>query len=419
MTTRTRLTALRRDSAPGIFYGWIVVAASFLATISIYGGRFSFGVFFEPLQQEFGWTRAVTAGAFSMVGLVHGLFSFPMGWACDRYGPKKVIALGISMGGLGLVLSSTITAAWQLYLYYGLLLGLGTASCSAPVFSTVSRWFVKRRGLALGIATTGFSAGMVIMAPLARYLISVYQWREAYLIIGVIVWVVSIPAVLFIARDPSKKKVLPYGVTALEGQVGPSKSHSGGLSLRKAMGTRTLWLIYAAAFTSMMVYTMVVGHIVRYAMDRGMSPVKGAFVLSLVGLFSVAGRVGLGFASDALGRKLTLVISAVAVGLTMLWLMVASDAWMFYLFALVFGLFAGGSPVLLSGAQAEFFGIRSIGTILGASGIAIALGGATGPLLAGYIFDVTGSYSIVFLSMAVASLGAAVCTLFVRPETQT
>ena len=169
-----------------LFYGWVVVAAFFIVGTIIWGIRFSFGVFFNSIESEFNLTRAATSTIFSIYMVLGGVFAILGGWALDRYEPRIVVLLMGLFTGLGLLLTSQTNSLWQLFITYSLLLSIGTNATYVVLTSTVSRWFDKKRGLALGIAGSGVGLGMMVMAPFATYLISNFDWRMAYIGIGLI-----------------------------------------------------------------------------------------------------------------------------------------------------------------------------------------------------------------------------------------
>ena len=220
-----------RDRPAGrFFYGWRIVGASFLICAVAYGTQYSFGVFFKPIQQEFGWSRALVSGAVSVYWIGHGAFSILMGWGADKYGPRKVMALAGFIAGLALLLVSRIQASWQLYLFYGILFSLGISAVWTVLTTTVSRWFVQRRGMALGLIAAGTGTGTVVLPPLSRYLISGYGWRTTYAILGLAFW-------LFVILVISGIYLMFYYVPSVERAFDTIRSSSGvTVLLKRTMG---------------------------------------------------------------------------------------------------------------------------------------------------------------------------------------
>jgi MFS family permease len=192
-----------------LYYGWIIVIASFFICVMAYGGSHSFGVFFKFLRDDFGWTSAATSGAFSFYMILQSVLAIPSGWATDKFGPRRIVILGALLLGLGLSLTSQISALWQLYATYGFLMGVGMSVFYSPLLATTSRWFAKRRGLALGIVSAGIGAGTLIMAPLANYLILTHGWRASYLMIGPAIGIIIIVGASFLKKDQTGLGLVP------------------------------------------------------------------------------------------------------------------------------------------------------------------------------------------------------------------
>ena len=241
---------MRRSNPGGLFYGWVVVAIFLVTGITLYGIHFSFGVFFKSIESEFALTRAATSAILSANMLLAGLWSFFAGWALDKYGPRLVVMFMGLFTGLSLVLTSQTTAMWQLFFTYSLLLAMGTGALYVVPMSAVSRWFERRRGLALGLASLGIGLGTMVMAPFATYLITNFSWQRAYLIIGLIAWAVVVPLSLFIKRDPKEIGALPDGRPAQEpGATGSTITPpSQQLPFASILRTRSFWLFVSLWF---------------------------------------------------------------------------------------------------------------------------------------------------------------------------
>jgi MFS family permease len=193
------------------FYGWVVVAAAFVVMLVAWGTYYTFGVFFKPLSTDFGWTRAMTAGAFSLYLVIHGILGIVAGGFTDRRGPRLVVGICALFLCAGYLLLSRIGAIWQLYLFYGILIGVGMSGMWIPQVATITRWFVAKRGLVLGIVVAGVGIGQLIFPLLARHIISTASWRMGYFIMGIIALVIIGLASLFLRRDPKQVGLLPYG----------------------------------------------------------------------------------------------------------------------------------------------------------------------------------------------------------------
>lgn len=380
----------------------------------------SFGVFFKPMLQEFGWSQAVLAGGFSLTSLTMGLLSVFTGALADRYGPRVVVAGAGVLAALGYVLFFQVHGLWQFYLMF-IYLGAARSGVYNPLFSTVSRWFTARRGLALGLVSTGAGLGRTLIPLLATLLIARFAWRRAFIFLGWGEAVILLVAALIIRKQPQDKGLLPYG--EMPGEMGKSQALASGvaLSLRAALASRTFWILFVAGLLYSFGFQIVIIHLVNYATQPhiGFSPGVAASFLSTLGLGSIAGRIGMGMVSDRIGRMAALAISFGLLAVAVFWLMGARTAGMFYGAAGLFGFGFGGAMPLQPAIVGELFGLASMGAIFGVTQAGHSLGGSMGPPLAGFIFDTTGSYYVAFSLSASAFLGAMGLALWLRRPGQT
>ncbi|MBA7466996.1 L-lactate transporter [subsurface metagenome] len=402
-----------------LFYGWVVVVASFFVGTTIIGIRLSFGVFFKSIESEFNLTRTVTSAVVSTNMILAGVFALLGGWAIDRYGPRIVVFLMGLFTGLSLLLTSQTTALWQLFITYSLLLSIGTSATYVMIMTTVSRWFDKKRGLALGIASAGAGLGTVVMAPFATYLISNFDWRMAYLVVGLIAWLIVIPLSRLLRKDPYEIGALPDGVILQSQDIAGEKTSlwAAGLSLSQAFKTRTFWFFIFIFLLSAFCLLLVFTHLVPHVTDLGFSAGGAAAVLSLMSGVSIAGRVLVGTVSDRIGRKRSVIICSLLQVGAMVWLIWAQELWMLYLFAFAYGFAYGGRAAVMGGLVGDTFGVGKMGAILGVLEFGWAMGAAIGPAMGGLIFDVSNSYSVAFLVGAAAMLIVALLTALLRQET--
>ncbi len=397
---------------PKFFYGYIIVATSFIVSASSEGPSATFGVFFEPLLAEFGWTRALTAGAFSLGSIINIPMYIVAGRLVDRFGSRMVFTACGFFLGLGYILMSQVNAVWHLYFFYGVITAIGHGFYWIPVISTVPRWFVFRRTMMMGIVTAGVGVGQFLYPPIANWLISNYGWRLSYPIIGSISMGIIIIVAQFVRRDPQRMGLLPYGgEETKQAHQEPSSIAPRGLYLREAIRTKPFWMLCAIFFAWLVFLSIVLVHIVIHAIGTGMSPAHAASVMSVIGIMGIIGRLGYGRLADITGIKPIFIICFFFLSLDFLWLMIAREAWMIYLFAAIYGLHYGVIGTIQSPVIAELFGLSSIGTISGATMTIGSIGLLMGPILAGYIFDVTGSYQTVFLICAVLAMTALVLCL--------
>ena len=389
-----------------------MVVAAFLIMVLMLGILSTFGIFFKPMLTDLGWTRAVTSGAFAVFWIIQGLLAIVMGRVNDRLGPRIVISVCGFILGLGYLLMSQTSALWQLYLFYGVIIGTGMSGAFVPLTSTVARWFVKRRGAMTGIVVAGSGAGGLIAPPLANWLISIYDWRISYIILGGIALVAVILVAQFLRRDPAQMGQMPYGESKEEtGLKGGTKA----FSLREAASVRQFWLAFSMLFCLGFAMFTILVHIAPHATDLGFSAATAANILAAAGGGSVIGRLLLGGVADRIGNRQVFILGFVLMAAALFWLVPATETWMLYLFAIIFGFASGGCIMSESPLVAELFGLRSHGLILGVTSFGYCIGAAAGPFLAGYIFDVTGSYSVAFLVCAAASVLGLILSAVLTP----
>jgi len=402
-----------RKTEPRFFYGYIVVVAALLIILLHYGTRSSFGVFFKPLLNEFDWTRALTSGAFTLSMLMQGVGSVIMGRLNDKYGPRAVMTLCSFFLGLGYLLMSLTSGVWHLYLFYGVIIGISMGGSFVALLSTVARWFVKRRGMMTGIVIAGMGIGTFIMTPMSNWLISIYNWRTSYIILGVIVLVTSILATQFLKRDPKAIRLVPYG--ADKNKEIRSFSGDEGYSLKEAAGTMQFWMVMLIYFClGYFVFTVYV-HLVPHITDLGISATNATNVLAVMGAFNAIGCIVLGGVADRLGSRRVITISFILVTAALFWLVPIREVWMLYLFAIIYGIGSGGGAPVESTVVAELFGMKSHGSIFGLVSCSFTIGSAIGPLLAGYLFDVNGSYQMAFLVCAGLGIVGVMMAAILRP----
>ncbi len=398
---------------PRFFYGYVIVVAAFFVMVITSGAMYSFGVFVKPLIDEFGWSREVTAGVYSTALFILGIFFMVTGRLNDRFGPRRVVAVCGIILGAGYALISKVDVIWQLYLFYGLVVAMGQSGAMIPLLSTVARWFVRKRGLMSGIVLAGVGVGQIIMPPLATHLISSYGWRMCYIIIGIISVVGMVILAQLLRRDPAQVGQLPDGDSEM--QQKSSIPEAAGLSRNDAVHNRQFWMIFAAYVCYGMLVQGTMVHIVPHATDLGITAVVAASILSVVGGASIAGRIGMGSAGDRIGNRRALIYLFILAIASFIWLQFAQELWMLYIFAVLFGFAYGGLVSLESPLVANLFGMKAHGALLGLVHFGATIGGAASPLLAGRIFDATGSYQIAFLVVTGFIIAGLVLVSLLKP----
>jgi MFS family permease len=398
---------------PRFFYGYVVVGAGIIIQLIIIGMGSTYGVFFNPLLEEFEWTRAVLSGASALSLLLMGFLAIVAGGLTDRFGPRVVMSVCGLLFSLGFLLMSRINDVWQLYLVYGVLVAFGSGAVDVIPLSITARWFVKKRGFMSGVVKVGTGLGMFIMPLVAGGLIGAYEWRTAYVILGVIAIVVVIPFSQLLRRGPEPTP--PAGGEEPAGAGGSRVVREEGLSLREAARTRQFWTLCITYLLIFFYANTIVLHIVPHASDLNFSVASAAGVLSTVGALSVVGRLVMGYVGDRIGNKRAIIICFVIAIATLAWLQFAREVWSLYLFAVIYGFAHGGFFAILSPIVAGLFGTYSQGANLGVVIFSGTIGGSIGPVLAGHVFDVTHSYRLVFIILLVLAVIGLLLIMSLKP----
>jgi len=395
------------------FYGYVVVVAAFCIMLVMYGTRLTYGVFLKPMVTEFGWTRALISGAFSISMIFQGLLAIVMGRLTDRFGPRLVMTLCGFLLGVGYLLMSQTSDVWQLYLFYAVIIGIAMGGVFVPLLSTVAKWFVKRRSMMTGIAMAGLGAGQLIAPPVVSWLIFIYDWRMSYLIVGIAALIIVISIAQFLRRDPKQMEQIPYGEN--KGEEHRFNPGTAGFSLTEAACTRHFWMAFAMFFCLGFSLLAFMIHIVPHATDLRISAASAANILATAGGAHLLGGVVLGNSADRIGNRKVFVICFILMSAALFWLVPLKQEWMLYLLAFVFGFGAGGGATLISPLAAELFGLSSHGLILGVMTCGFTIGAAAGPFITGYIFDVTGSYQLAFIICAAVGVVGIILSAILGP----
>jgi OFA family oxalate/formate antiporter-like MFS transporter len=394
-----------------VHYGWVIVAIcmGILATHAL--TFYAYGIFLKPLTAEFQWDRGAYSGAYSVCVVVSGGLGILSGRLTDKYGPRLIVTASGLLCGAAFFLMPLVNALWQLYLVWGILMGTGSAFCFIPVMAIIPRWFVKRRGTVMGIVMGGMALGGIVTPPLAQWLISAYKWREAFIILGIITVAVMVPIAQFMRPSPHHAGLKPYGEDETAKNEQAEVPVGEGLSFRKAIRTSRFWLFGLIEASMFFCFGTVLVHLVPLATDLKVPEIVAASILSISAGISVMARLVIGLLADRIGSRLTLAACVSMVTLAMTWLLFAQETWMFYLFAVLFGLSYGGFMTLLPVVAAELFGLSSLGAIIGGISFVSEIGEGAGPPLSGSIYDITRSYQTAFLVCAIICAAAIALTL--------
>ncbi len=374
---------------------YLIVLGACLTQFAVIGLLFSYGLFFKAFEVEFGWSRTLLSSCMSFAFIVMGVLAFFGGRLSDRYGPRLVLAVAGTLCGMGYALLSQVTQPWQLFAIFGLFIGVGMATHDVVTLSTIARQFRQRRGIMTGVVKVGTAAGQITVPPIAAFLIAIYDWRLALMILGIAAVALLLVAALLMKSPPAS--------------AGSGKgTDAAGSRLQEARRSRTLWMICAIQFSFFSTVTTIPLHIVVHGMDLGMTPALAAILLSVMGAASVAGRLSVGALVDRIGGRRALILCFVPLIASLLAFLFISAPWALFAAVAVYGFAHGGFFTVMSPTVAEYFGLQAHGAIFGLVLFFGTIGGAGGPILAGRIFDLTDSYAPTFTALAaLATLGLA------------
>ena len=412
------LKKARMIRRPRIFFGWYIVGAMVIAMMLVYGVRTSFSAFFPYVLDEFHWFRGSTAVMLSLNIFVYGLFAPVAGSLVDRWKPRIVVFIGITLLALSTAACYFAHELWHFYLFFGVVAPIGSAFCGSPVLNTaIINWFGKRRGLALGLGQIGGGLSFVYIM-LIEWVNRQWGWEYSFFVMAGLVIVVLVPLYLaFYYVRPGDRKMQAYGSDEPQAQAELVTPHTAApdWTLRKAFGTYQLWLIVFADFCYWGIGNyLVLAHQIKFAQDAGYDSLMATSVFALFGFVSIVGQVG-AFISDLIGReKIGLIAVVLHLGGLAALLMVqdTSQPWLLYIYAICAG-FATGmfSPAIIAGSADIFHG-KNVGALSALVLTGVGFGGAIGPWLGGYIYDVMGSYKVAFVISMVA-VGLAGISLWI------
>ena len=389
-----------------LFYGWVIVGVGIVVTCVGFGAMATLSVFLQPMAETMGWSRTGVATAALLNFLCMGVGAFMWGALSDRYGTRAVVLCGGAVLGLGMVVASQARSLLQFQLLFGTIVGVAAGAFYAPMTATTTRWFTRNRSLAVALVSAGLSFGSTLMAPLARWLITTYDWRTAMLLLGDLVWLVVIPAAFLVRNPPPGIVPATQGTTAIGGRE---------LTMGEVMRTPQFAAIALTHFACCAAHSGPIFHMVTHAIDRGVPTMAAATVLSAAGLASLSGKIVCGLFADRVGAKRTLVVGlALQAAAISLYLFTGSLA-SFYGLAVMFGFAYGGVMPLYAILVREYFGERIMGAAFGAVSVAATLGMALGPWLGGALYDSLGSYAWMFVGSSAIGLGAVAIALTFRP----
>lgn len=410
-----------------IYYGWIIVAAAFITMGIGVNARTAFSLLLPPIVDEFKWDRGLVAGAFSFGFFVSAFFAPFVGRMMDRRGPLLVVEIGVVLTALGLGGAAFASEPWHFYLTLGFFVATGANFLGYGVQSQlIPRWFVRRRGLAIGIAFSGVGIASAVLLPWLQTLIARDGWRSACVVLAIITAVVLIPLNLLLRKRPQDIGLNP------DGDAPPADTKSGQApnivdaawaathwTLGRAMRTGRFWWIVFGYFGLLYVWYAVQVHQTKYLVEIGITPTKAAWALGLVSLAGVPGSIIFGHVSDRVGREWAWAIGCLGfVACCALLIAMRSNPSPVLLYAMVLtqGFLGYSSTAVLGPIVAEIFEGPNFGSIFGTVMLGSVIGGAVGPWVTGLIYDRTGSYDLAFWIALVISILSAIAIFIAAPR---
>ncbi len=395
-----------------IYYGWVVVACGILITCIGLGSAFSLAVFLQPMSEETGWSRTGISSAAMLVFLAMGIAAFFWGAMNDRHGTRPVVFCGGILLGISLVGASYATTVLQFQLFFGVVGGLAAGAFYAPLTAAATAWFVRHRSLAVALITSGIGIGSMTVSPLARALITAYDWRTALFILGCLGWVITLGCALLLRRPPPEAA---EAEGARGGPASPAAPAGHGMTVAEALRTPQFAAIALTHFACCAAHSGPIFHMITYAIGCGIAPMAATTVLSVAGFSGLIGRIACGLLADRIGAKpivlLGLSTQALSVGLYL----VVDSLPAFYALSVLFGLSYGGVMPLYGILVRDYFGARIMGSVFGAVAMVSTLGMAIGPWAGGYVFDRFASYDWFYIASLAIGIGAVLIALTCRP----
>jgi MFS family permease len=400
------------------YYGWVIFAITFFIYMFMYGLRYSVGIFFEPIRNEFGWTNAMTASGVTIFFWVYA-FSAPLvGQLARRIGVRKTVLMGgLLLGGGGVILSQ-ITALWQLYIAWGVIAAVGSAALYVVPTMVLSKFFHKKRGSTVGWSSVGVSAGQALIIPQIARVIPVWGWRPSMLFLGVmVICTTSVIGYLFLREDPEELGLFPDGADLPPEEMADNLIKSDWTP-KAAASNWSFRLVAISYFFCLGGVISIMTFVVPHMINIGISSVNASTAFGIIGVMSAVGSVFFGFFSDRFGRKWTIIATtgmlAIAFGVATI---IPADLTYLYAWAVLYGLSYGGAPEQYAAIITDYFGRSHSTTLFGLITLAGGIGGGLFPLIGGWLVDQTGNYYATLLFLCVAmSLGTVTAFLSKEPN---
>ena len=391
-------------------YGWYIVGMGTTLQLTTNFVSQAFAILVVVMRDNFGWSLTAIVLAYSLRSIVGALLAPYAGIMGDRYGAKRVMLVGAAFFAGGLVLLSTITQIWQLFIYYSIVLGIAQAMFRVNIPTTVAAWFKKKLGVAVGIQQSAGGMGASVLAPGLTILLTQTDWQTAFMLIGTIGGALVFALLAFFHGEPADHGMRPYGTD--ENDKTPVEAFTSAVSkvrsqvfLKHARQTRAFWFLPLVHHLGCVGHSIVMVHGVFYATTKGVSLEAAAFIISIYSFSSVASRLMVPILADRLGAKGVMACFYFIQGAAVLMLFWTTEPWQFYIFAVVFGVGFGGEMSAFLVVNRQYFGMGPVRTVFGVQSMASGLGMALGGLVGSVIYDVFGSYNLAWIVSLVGSLG--------------
>ncbi len=396
------MTSTLSATAPRFFYGWIILATCFFTTMMASGTMMAFGIFINPLVEDMGWSHSALSFTYAISSIISGLGILVVGSLMHRCSLRALFLTGIIVHGVGIYMTSTVTSIAGFYLWYGFVAALGRSAFFITTTAMVTRWFEKRRGMAMGLTMSGNGLGPFIFSPLVTWVILRWDWQTAFVAISITMTAFLSLACIFMRNHPHDMGLTPYGGnptspptpspqnTAKASAAPPS--HSVGSMWGRVLRHQGFWTLSFVNFFCCMCHSVPLVHIVGFAQASGLSAFASSWVLAIMGISSVVGRIFWGFFADRHGARLTLMMTLFMQGAFILWLVNTQDPAIFFLYALAWGFGYGGVGTQYGVVARELYGIRLFGPGYSGQNCFAMVGMAVGGFLGGYLYDVSQSY---------------------------
>ena len=413
-----------------IFYGWWIVISS-MVVLAVGAGIYwlGFGVFFLPLAVEFNSNRTVLSGAIALSQVEGGMLGPIGGYLVDRFGPRKIMFVGVPIMGMGFILMSMAHSLLTFYVVYLLLISVGMSiGIRVPGLVTPTNWFIRKRGIALGLATSGVGIGGILV-PILGWLVIEMGWRSTSVISGLFILAVGLPCAAVMRHKPEQYGLLPDGRSSrriLAEDISDNTEmdsntadhpveKEASYTMMEAMKTPVFWLLSIVFGLRQLIIGAIGLHQVPFLIDIGINPQTAATVLGMTAITSIIGRLGFGWLADRIEKRYVMAATIILAGIGTLILANVTAWWHLIFFVFIYGVGWGGGATIMSVLRAEYFGRKAFGTISGMMDFVQMFGLVLGPIFAGFIFDTTNSYYIAFNTFALAAACAGGVMIFLKP----